>query len=200
MRSQPTLNHTGELKAAFCCTSRCASSSWKMAASSARAEVAAGHAPVANGLSDASDQGADTALALGRADLAVQIFAGDNVGRRHRPVLGDLDIFLLEDDAALRVGDLRQAQFPLELVVRRDAGSGEVALESQAGRLLRRLGDGGARRGGRAGGDVGHVSLLGSYEYVMNASRDVTRFVLPQTMSGASSLAGVLLAEKKPPG
>src|SRR5580704_2073680 len=35
MRSQPTLNHTGELKAAFCCTSRCASSSWNIAASSA---------------------------------------------------------------------------------------------------------------------------------------------------------------------
>ena len=35
MRSHPTLNHTGELKAAFCCSSRCASSSWKMAASSA---------------------------------------------------------------------------------------------------------------------------------------------------------------------
>src|SRR4051812_35343693 len=34
MRSQPTLNHTGELNAAFCCSSRCASSSWKMAASS----------------------------------------------------------------------------------------------------------------------------------------------------------------------
>src|ERR1700761_8529251 len=34
MRSQPTLNHTGELKAAFCCSSRWASSSWKMEASS----------------------------------------------------------------------------------------------------------------------------------------------------------------------
>src|SRR5215467_12975809 len=35
MRSQPTLNHTGELNAAFCWMSRCASSSWKIAASSA---------------------------------------------------------------------------------------------------------------------------------------------------------------------
>src|SRR6266850_848706 len=33
-RSQPTLNHTGELNAAFCCTSRCTSSSWNTAASS----------------------------------------------------------------------------------------------------------------------------------------------------------------------
>ncbi len=101
-------------------------------------------APVANGLSDAGDEGAHAALALGRAERAVQIFAGDNVGRRHRPVLGDLDVFLLEDDAALRVGDLRQAQLPLELVVRRDAGRGEEALEGQAGRLL--LGCCGVRR------------------------------------------------------
>src|SRR5580704_18583064 len=33
-RSQPTLNQTGELKATFCPTSRCTSSSWKIAASS----------------------------------------------------------------------------------------------------------------------------------------------------------------------
>src|SRR5580700_1072303 len=32
-RSQPTLNHTGELNAAFCASSMCASSSWKIAAS-----------------------------------------------------------------------------------------------------------------------------------------------------------------------
>src|SRR5690242_1943626 len=34
MRSHPTLNHTGELKAAYWRRSRCASSSWKVAASS----------------------------------------------------------------------------------------------------------------------------------------------------------------------
>ena len=101
------------------------------------AEVAARNAPVANGLSHAGDQRADAALALGRADRAVQIFAGDNVGRGHRPVLGDLDIFLLEDDAALGVGDLREAELPLELVVGRDAGVGEEALEGEArGALL----------------------------------------------------------------
>ena len=70
-----------------------------------RVEIAALHAPVANGLSDAGDERAHTALALGRAERAVQIFAGHDVGGRHRPVLGDLDVFLLEDDAALGVGD-----------------------------------------------------------------------------------------------
>ena len=34
MRSHPTLNHTGELKAAYWRSSKCASSSWKAAASS----------------------------------------------------------------------------------------------------------------------------------------------------------------------
>src|SRR5579863_1055051 len=37
-RSQPTLNHTGELNAAFCVSSRCASSSWKIPASTAVAK------------------------------------------------------------------------------------------------------------------------------------------------------------------
>src|SRR6202042_1062025 len=37
-RSQPTLNHTGELNATFCCTSIATSSSWKIAASCALAK------------------------------------------------------------------------------------------------------------------------------------------------------------------
>ena len=128
------------------------------------AEVAAGDAPVANGLGHAGDERAHTALALGRAQRAVQIFAGDDVGRRHRPVLGDLDVFLLEDDAALRVGDLRGAQLPLQLVVRRDAGGGEEAVESEAGRLLLGRDDGGAR--GSRGSDFGHGACsLKEYVY-----------------------------------
>ena len=136
MRSQPTLNHTGELKAAFCCRKQMG----KLVVEDERRLPAVRKyppaCPVANGLGTRVTSGADTALALRRAQRAVQILAGDNVGRRHRPVLGDLDVFLLEDDAALRVGDLRGAQLPLQLVVRRDAGSGEEAVESQAGRLL----------------------------------------------------------------
>ena len=66
-----------------------------------RLEIALRHAPVANGLSHASHQGADAAFALGRAERAVQIFAGHDVGGGHRPVFGDLDILLLEDVLAL---------------------------------------------------------------------------------------------------
>ena len=76
---------------------------------------------------------ADSGFALGRADLAVQIFAGHDVGGGHRPVFGDFDIFLLEDHVALRVGDLGEAEFPFDFVVGRDAGLGEEAAEGQAG-------------------------------------------------------------------
>jgi hypothetical protein len=62
----------------------------------------------------------------------VKIFGGDDVGRGHRPVFGDLDILLLEDDAALGVGDLSGAEFPLDFVVGRDAGLGEQAAEGEA--------------------------------------------------------------------
>ncbi len=117
------------------------------------AEVSALDAPVANGLGHAGHQLAHAGLALRRVERAVQIFAGDDVGRRHRPVLGDLDVLLLEDDAALRVGDLRQAQLPLELVVGRDAGLGEEALEGQAGRALLGVAFGGGSRGGLTGRD-----------------------------------------------
>ena len=68
---------------------------------------------------------AHAGLALRRAKLPVQIFAGDNVGRRHRPVLGDLNVLLLEDHAALGVGDLGKTELPLELVIGRDTGGGE---------------------------------------------------------------------------
>ena len=130
-----------------------------------RAEVAAGDTPIANGLSHAGDQRAHAALSLGRVERAMQIFAGHDVGRGHRPVLGHLDIFLLEDDAALRVGDLGEAELPLQLVVGRDAGFGEIALEGEAGRSFRALrllagrlilgrGDCGARR--CRGGCFGH--------------------------------------------
>ena len=65
------------------------------------AEVAAGHAPVADGFGDAGDQLADAGFALGRAERAMQIFAGHDVGGGHGPVFGDLDVFLLEDHVAL---------------------------------------------------------------------------------------------------
>ena len=55
-RSQPTLNQTGELKATFCVSSRCTSSSWKMRGVFGSGEVAAVDAPVADGLGHAADE------------------------------------------------------------------------------------------------------------------------------------------------
>ena len=100
------------------------------------AEVSAGHAPVANRLSYPAHQCAHAALALGRPHGAVQVFAGDNVGRRHRPVFRRLDVLLLEDHPALRVGDGRRAQLPLDLVIGRDSRLGKEAAEGEAGKLL----------------------------------------------------------------
>ena len=68
-------------------------------------EIAVFQAPVADGFGDAGDELADAGFALAGALGAVKIFAGDDVGRGHRPVFGDFDIFLLEDDVALGVGD-----------------------------------------------------------------------------------------------
>ena len=101
-----------------------------------RGEVALRHSPVANGFGDAGNERADTGFALGRADGAVQIFAGHDVGRRHGPIFGSLDVFLLENYVAFGVGDLRQAKFPFDLVIGRDAGLGEKTVEAQAGSFL----------------------------------------------------------------
>ncbi len=104
-------------------------------------EVAVAHAPVADGLGDAGDEGADAGLALGGADLAVEVLGGDDVGRGDGPVGGDFDVLLLEDEAAFEVLDDGVAELPGELVVGVDAGLGEVAREVEAG--------GGAVRGWR---------------------------------------------------
>ena len=100
------------------------------------AEVSIFHAPVANGFGDAGYQLTHAGFALIGADLSVEIFRGDNVGRGHRPVFGDLDILLLEDHASLGVGDLSGAKFPLDFGVGRNAGLGEKATEGEAGGLL----------------------------------------------------------------
>ncbi len=96
------------------------------------AEVSTLEAPAGDGFGNAADQGADAGLALLGADGAVQIFAGDDVGGGHRPVFGDLDILLLEDDVALGVGDGGGTQLPLDFVVGREASLGEEALEGEA--------------------------------------------------------------------
>ena len=102
-----------------------------------RAEIALAQTPVADSFGDAANELPNAGFALWRADLAMQIFAGDDVGCRHRPIFRDLDVFLLEDDSALRVGDLREALFPFDFVVGRDARFREETAHGQARNFLR---------------------------------------------------------------
>ena len=92
----------------------------------------------------------------------MEIFAGNDVGGRHRPVFRDLDILLLEDGAPLRVGDRRGAQLPLELLIGRYSSLAEVATELETrrfpgrGRALRA----GVYRHGCLVSYIGHKFLL----------------------------------------
>ena len=101
------------------------------------AEVVLGQSPVADSFGNAADELANAGFALRSADFSVQIFRGDDVGRSHRPVFGDFDVFLLENNSTLRVGDLRKALFPFDFVVRRDARLAEETAEGQARSFLR---------------------------------------------------------------
>ena len=114
-------------------------------------EVAVALAPVTDGLGYAGDEVANALLAVGGADLAVKILAGDDVGRGDGPVGGDFDGLLLEDEAAFEVLDDGVAELPGEFVEWVDAGLGEVAREVEAG--------GGAVLAGSSGGGGG--GLLG---------------------------------------
>ncbi len=101
-------------------------------------EVAGGDAPVADGLGDAGDEGADSGLTLVGAVEAVEVLGGHDVGGGHGPVGpvgGDLDVLLLEDGLALEVLDDGVAELPDDLVIGGDAGAGEVAVEGQTGGL-----------------------------------------------------------------
>src|SRR4029078_11128781 len=96
------------------------------------AEVALVESPVANGFGHAADELTDTGLALGSAELAVKVFAGNDVGRGHPPVFGNLDVFLFEDDVDFRVGDRGSAPFPFDFVVGRDTHLGKKPAEAKA--------------------------------------------------------------------
>ncbi len=129
-------------------------------------EVAALHAPVANGLSDAGDQGADAGLALGGSKLAMQVLRSDDICRGHRPVRGDLDVLLFEDELALEVLDDCVTKLPGDIIEGRDPGLCEVAREGEArstfgssgSRLLG--GEGGGCFFGNRSHEVGSFSLL----------------------------------------
>ena len=64
--------------------------------------------PSRDGVDHARDQLAHAGLALRRADLAMEILAGDDVGGGLRPVDRDFDVPLLEDGVPL--------SFPIEAV------------------------------------------------------------------------------------
>ena len=101
------------------------------------AEVAIGLAPIADRFGDPGDQLANAGFTIRRTDGPVQVLRGHDVGRRHRPVFRNFDVLLFENDVALRIGDLRKALFPFDLVVGGDARFAEEAAELQAGGLLR---------------------------------------------------------------
>src|SRR5262249_45703815 len=69
---------------------------------------------------------------------SVEVFAGDDVGRRLRPVLRHVHIFLAEDGYTLFVSDQRCPLFPLYGVEWRNLPVGEEALKLQPCGLNRR--------------------------------------------------------------
>src|SRR5438034_8031897 len=72
----------------------------------------------------------DTPLPLRRAKLAAEVLRGDHVRRRLGPELGNFDVLLFEDVAAL-AWDGRVAELPLDLVVGVDALAGEAAVDPE---------------------------------------------------------------------
>ena len=147
--SKPQLNHTGLLKAAFWCTSRCFRSSLNACSASADAKYCWLRGPAGDRVDDAADELLDRVLALGRADVAAEVLRDDDVGRLLRPGLRHLDAALLEDDLALLVADDGVAQLPFDLVERIDPGGREEPGKVQPRNRDRRGAPGARRRPGR---------------------------------------------------
>ena len=100
------------------------------------AEVTVVDAPVRDGADHAMDQLANGRLPLRRVLLAKEIFRDDDLGRKLRPVLGHLDVFLLENDLAALVGNLRRAGIPLDFIVGISLGIAEHPLDLDARTLF----------------------------------------------------------------
>ena len=101
-------------------------------------KIAARYTPVTDGLCDPGDELADTGFAsakltLGSANVAVEVLGSDDVGGGHRPVGGNLDVFLLEDGPSAGIGDGSCAAFPGDLAVGGNAWLGEEAGAVHAG-------------------------------------------------------------------
>ena len=71
-------------------------------------------------------------------DVAVEIFRDGDLGRQRAPAFRHLDVFLLEDDLAAVIRDLRRAAVPFELIERRNLGVAENPLKPQAATLFAR--------------------------------------------------------------
>src|SRR5262249_24200292 len=95
-------------------------------------EIAAVTTPRADRRHDAADHLLDRALALRARHAAPEVLLRDDVGRRLRPELGELDAALLELRPVLP-GDVRVARLPLDLVVRLAALDREVPAHREAG-------------------------------------------------------------------
>jgi hypothetical protein len=80
-------------------------------------EVAAVASPRADGVDDPADHLLDRALALGRGHAAAEVLLGDDVRRRLRPELRELDVLLLEDRLVL-AGDEGRPRLPVDLLER----------------------------------------------------------------------------------
>src|SRR5216684_6452952 len=81
-------------------------------------EIAALFAPAHNGVGHPAYELAHGIFPFAGAWLAVEIFAGHDVRRGLRPVLGDFHTFLAEDGRAFFVADQRRALLPLHHVER----------------------------------------------------------------------------------
>ena len=134
----PMLNHTGELKDAFCVTRMCLSSALNVSRSSSVAKRPCSTPHVGDRVDDAVDDLLDRPLTRRRVELPAEVLLGDDVRRVQRPVGRELDVVLLEADLA-RVGhDLRVAALPLDLVVGVHPGRGEQAGDRETDRVSRR--------------------------------------------------------------
>src|SRR5208283_955689 len=86
-------------------------------------------APSGDGIDDARDELAHAGLAPRRSERAAKIFRYHDVGRGLRPSARHLDVFLLEDYAAVFARDDGAAEIPFDFGIWIDAGGGEEALE-----------------------------------------------------------------------
>ncbi len=92
-------------------------------------EVAARAAPAADRVDDAADHVLHARLALGRAHPAAEVLLRDDVRRRLRPELRELDALLIEDRGVFP-GNEGIAELPLHLLERVAARNREVALDA----------------------------------------------------------------------